>query len=523
MTIAYFDCFSGIAGDMTLGALIDCGVPIEALREGLAALPVSGWELEAQPVLKNGIHAMSVSISLHGVTDEDELQQQLAGDSGHEAAHSHDHGHAHEHVHPHLHAPDKHSHEHSHAHSHEAHTHSHEHTHSHQHVDESEHTHGEHSHDHGHSDAYGHEHEHSHDHSHAHDLEHGHEHEHSHTHGRSMAEIRALIESSEFSPRVKKTSLEIFSVIAQAEAKMHHSTPEDVHFHEIGGVDSLIDICGAAWCLEYLRVDEVYCSALPHSTGTVRCAHGIMPVPAPATLEMLRGAPFVPTGLQGEMITPTGAGIVAALSQSFASPPAFTPQRVGCGAGKKNFADRPNLLRIVIGEKTENTIPSVESSTRSSALAGLEWRKLSLLETNIDDMNPELWDHVLERLFQSGALDAWLQPVQMKKNRPATTLSVLCDHNAQDAVLSTILRETTTLGVRVRETERASLPRSVETVQTPWGEVRVKVARWNEGEVERAAPEYDDVSRLARENKVAAREVYQAASTAWNSGLEQSF
>jgi uncharacterized protein (DUF111 family) len=147
---------------------------------------------------------------------------------------------------------------------------------------------------------------------------------------------------------------------------------------------------------------------------------------------------------------------------------------------------------------------------------------LSLLETNVDDMNPELWDHVLERLFQSGALDAWLQPIQMKKNRPATTLSVLCDKDAQDAVLSTVLRETTTLGVRVREIERAALPRMGETVQTPWGEVRLKVARWSEGEVERAAPEYDDVSRLARENRVAAREVYQAALSAWNRRYDQT-
>ena len=507
MTIAYFDCFSGIAGDMTLGALLDCGVPIEALREGLSVLPVSGWEIEAQPVLKNGIHAMSVSISLHGVTDEDELQRQSAEGSAQEAAHAHSHNHSHSHSHEHAHDEHEHSHEHAHTHEHNSHSHSHEHSHEHK----GEHSHGAHSHN---------------DHSHSHNDEdehtHSHSHEHSHAHGRSMAEIRALIESSGLSPRVKQTSLEIFGVIAQAEAKMHHSTPEEVHFHEIGGVDSLIDICGAAWCLDYLGVDEVYCSALPHSTGTVRCAHGIMPVPAPATLEMLRGAPFVPTGLQGEMITPTGAGIVAALSQSFASPPAFTPRLVGCGAGKKNFADRPNLLRIVIGEKTENTAPTSESSTRSASLAGLEWRKLSLLETNIDDMNPELWDHVLERLFASGALDAWLQPIQMKKNRPATTLSVLCDSNAQDAVLSVILRETTTLGVRVREIERAGLPRTGETVQTPWGEVRVKVARWSEGQLERAAPEYDDVSRLARENRVAAREVYQSALSAWNRRFDET-
>lgn len=487
MNIAYFDCFSGISGDMALGALLDCGVPIEALRTGLAALPIEGWQIDAEPILKNGIHAVSVAISLHGVTDEDELQS--AKSNRQQTAH--DHGHAHTHA-------------------------------------ETDHAHSHHEHEHHHSPAHGHNHEHSHkndeSHSHNHDHEHQHSephaHEHSHAHGRSMAEIRQIIESSTLSSGVKARSLEIFGIIARAEAKMHHSTPEEVHFHEIGGVDSLLDICGVAWCLDYLGVEEVHCSALPHSMGTVNCAHGVMPVPAPATLEILRGVPFVPTGLVGEMVTPTGAGIVGALSQSFGAPPAFTPQLIGCGAGKKNFADRPNLLRVIIGEKAPvkravSASSNAQSSTRSAPDNGLERRNLSLLETNIDDMNPELWDHVLAQLFAAGALDAWLQPVQMKKNRPATTLSVLCDNGAHDAILRVVLRETTTLGVRVQPVERLAMPRTSQKVSTPWGEVRLKVARWTEGEIVRATPEYDDVTRVAQQNNVAAQDVYRAAQRAF--------
>jgi uncharacterized protein (TIGR00299 family) protein len=430
---------------MALGALLDCGVPLDKLRAGLSSLPVHGWDIRTEPILKNGIHAVSVTITLDGMSDEEELANQSS-----DHAHVHeDGGHHHEHDKPHVH---------SHEHSHE------------------------------------------------------HEHAHPHVHGRSMREIRELIEASELSECVKTTSLKIFGVIAEAEAKMHHSTPEEVHFHEIGGVDSLIDIVGVAWCLDYLGVDEVYCSALPHSSGHVHCAHGIMPVPAPATSEMLKGAPFFPTGLQGEMITPTGAGIVAALSLGFGSPPAFVPQHVGAGAGKKNFADRPNLLRVIVGEKTQS---STQLGETRSQLQGLDWQTLSLIETNIDDMNPELWDSVFVRLFAAGALDVWLEPVHMKKNRPAQVLHVLSEAPQRDAIISAILRDTTTLGIRLSEVQRASMPRSIETVQTQWGEVRLKVARWNEGSVERAMPEYDDVARLAREHNVAAREIYLAAQGAF--------
>lgn len=319
-----------------------------------------------------------------------------------------------------------------------------------------------------------------------------------------MAEIRGVINASALSDKVKATSLAIFEKIAAAEAEMHHTTVEDVHFHEIGGVDSLLDICGVAWCLEYLGVDEIYCSALPLSSGFVDCAHGRMPVPAPATLKILKGVPMVATELKGEMVTPTGAAIVAVLAKSFGAPPGLKPQAVGHGAGKKRWPDRPNMLRAILGE--------AEASQKITD--GLEWRTLNVIECNVDDMNPELWDYVMARLFGAGALDVWLQHAQMKKNRPGIIGSVLCPPEARDAVIATLLRETTTLGVRVQTVERAALPREMSTVDTPFGAVRVKIANWPEGGLWRAIPEYDDVLSLAVQSNVAAREVYEAASRA---------
>ena len=433
MTIAYFDCFSGIAGDMALGALIDCGVPLDALRQGLSSLPVHGWQLEARPVLRSGIHGLDVTVTLDGVTDAAELR------------HAHDHAHDHHHSH-----------------------------------------------------------------------EHTHHHEHRHVHGRSMQEIREIIESSDLNERVRRTSLDIFGRIAQAEAYLHHSTPDEIHFHEIGGVDSLIDICGVAWCLDYLEVDEIHCSVLPYSTGFVDCTHGRMPVPAPATLELLKGATMVPTDIRGELITPTGAGILAALSRSYGPPPAMAPRHIGFGSGKKDFADRPNLLRVVIGERVSQ-LPAGDAEGKAgpaaleTELAGLEWQTMVLVQSNIDDMNPEFFDHVFERLFAAGAVDVWLQPVQMKKTRPGSMLSALCHQPAQAQVIAAMLRETTTLGVRSSEVRRAALPRESRTVDTPFGAVRVKIAHWPGRDLRRATPEYADVARLAASHQVPAREVYQAA------------
>jgi uncharacterized protein (TIGR00299 family) protein len=430
-------------------------VPVEKLRQGLSSLPVSGWNIETKPVLKSGIHALNVTITLDGLTDADELHAATHGADSH-----HSHGH------------DHHGHDH------------HEH------------------HNHDHRDGHG-------------GGSHGAA---PHVHGRSMAQIRDIIESSALSDRVKKTSLDIFWSIARVEARMHHSTPEEIHFHEIGGVDSLIDICGVAWCLEYLGVDEVHCSPLPYSSGYVDCAHGRMPVPAPATLELLKGVPMVPTEIRGEMVTPTGAGIVATLSRGFGPPPALTPRHIGFGAGKKEFPDRPNLLRVVIGDLAVADLgKQATGATEVAGLEndGLEWQTMSLVETNIDDMNPEFFNHVFERVFAAGAVDVWLQAAQMKKNRPASLLGALCPQAAREAVVTAILRETTTLGVRVSEVRRAALPRETHTVKTRFGAIRVKVARWPQADVWRAAPEYDDVARLAAQHNAPVHTVFQAALSAF--------
>ncbi len=424
MKIAYFDCFCGIAGDMALAALLDCGAPLAELKQDLASLAVEDWDIRADDVLRSGIHGVKVTITQNGQSDADEL------------AAAHEHHHAHEH---------------------------------------------------------------------SHEGEHSHEHRHHH-HGRSMAEIRALIENSELKPRVQRDALAIFEKIAVAEAKMHHASPDEVHFHEIGGLDSLLDIVGVAWCLDYLGIEKIYASPLPLSSGFVMCAHGRMPVPAPATLEILKGAPWETTEIRGELVTPTGAAILAALCQSFGPAPAMTMSAIGQGAGTKEFAERPNLLRVSIGESSE-----------SGALQGLDWASLALLETNVDDLNPQLWEAVFEALFEAGALDVWTEPIAMKKGRPAQKLCVLCEPGARDGVLSAILRQTSTLGVRVQTVQRAAMQREMKTAQTPFGAVKIKVAHWDEGGVRRGHPEWEDVKARAQERGVAAREVYQAALLAADS------
>jgi uncharacterized protein (TIGR00299 family) protein len=320
-----------------------------------------------------------------------------------------------------------------------------------------------------------------------------------------MREIREVIDASELSAQVKANALAIFEKIAVAEAYLHHSTPDEVHFHEIGGLDSLLDIVGVAWCLDYLGVEALYSSALPLSSGFVNCAHGKMPVPAPATLEMLKNVPWIPTDVRGELVTPTGAGILAALSKGYGSSPALTIEKIGLGAGKKDFPDRPNILRVSIGEAAQ-----AEAAHGKSDL-GLEWTTLTLLETNIDDMNPQLFEAVFESLFALGALDVWTTPIGMKKGRSAQKLSVLCEQSHKSDVLKAILRETTTLGVRISSVERAGLKREFETVSTRFGEVRVKIALWDEENLRRAHPEWDDVKALALKNGVPAREVFEAA------------
>jgi uncharacterized protein (TIGR00299 family) protein len=380
-----------------------------------------------------------------------------------------------------------------------------------------------------------------------------------------MAEIRDIIQSSELPARVKQASLAVFWRIAEIEAKMHHSTPEAIHFHEIGGLDSMLDIIGVCWCLDYLGVEDIYCSALPASTGWVDCAHGRMPIPAPATQELLVGVPMEPTEIKGEMVTPTGAGLMVVLATAFGAMPSMTPEKTGFGAGTKDWPDRPNLVRVVIGETTSAAAPqntdasalpgasalqstleqtvaaqsaleqtltrldnALQNTTTSSALmaderlAGLEWRTLQTLECNIDDMNPEFFGVVFDKLFAAGALDVWIAPLQMKKNRPAWQLGALCDPETTAEVLRAVLRETTTLGVRVQEVQRAALPRQGSQVATNFGDVGIKIACWPQANLLRATPEYNDVERLAHAHGVAARDVYQAALGAFDRAVSDA-
>ncbi len=394
MRVAYFDCFSGISGDMTLGALIDLGVSVEELVAELNKMSLPAWTLEARRVTRRSIRATDVRI-----TTEDA------------------------------------------------------------------------------------------------------------THERSLREIYDIIEPSGLDNDVKQTALRIFDRIAEAEAHVHDTMPNKIHFHELGGLDSVIDIVGAVIGLKMLGVEEVHSSALPLSRGFAKSAHGLMPVPAPATAELLKGVPFYPTDIEGELITPTGAGILVTLAKSFGQPPPLKFDRIGYGSGKKEFR-HPNLLRVMLAE-------TVTSDER------LIWENLALLETNVDDMNPEFFEHVMERAFAAGALDVFLTPIQMKKNRPAILLSVLSQPKDVPALLNLLWRETTTIGVRVSEVKRASLPREIVTVETPFGAVKVKVARCG-GQVENIAPEYEDCQRAAVRCSVPLGEVYWAATHAAKQKVNES-
>jgi len=388
MRIAYFDCFAGISGDMTIGALIGAGVDPQALEQELARLGLEGYALRFGQKVVHGITAVDFDVLVE---------------------------------------PRKH-----------------------------------------------------------------------HEHHRSYAGIARMIEQSGLSEKVKARSLAIFRRLGEAEAKVHNTTLDQIHFHELGAVDSIIDIVGAAIGLEMLGVEEVYVSRLPAGHGFVKAAHGVLPIPAPATVELSKGLPIYPVDVGGELVTPTGAAIVSTLGASFGQMPEMRIESVGYGAGKKEFPF-PNLLRVYIG--------TVEKRPQTHTITSLE--------TNIDDMNPQFYDYLMERLFEKGAMDVFLTPIQMKKNRPATMLTVLCPPEREAEILPILFSETTTLGVRVSHMERYCLNREWHEVKTPYGTVRVKVASL-QGSVQTAEPEYEDCKRLAREKQVPIKQVYQAATQAWN-------
>ena len=318
---------------------------------------------------------------------------------------------------------------------------------------------------------------------------------------RHAPDLIGMIDRAEVSDRVKDQARSIVQRLAEVEARIHHSPIETVHLHEIGGDDALIDMVGVLAALEALQIERVYASPLPLARGWTNSQHGILPLPAPATLALLEGVPVrYVDQVEEELVTPTGAALLTSIAHEFGGFPAMTLGRVGIGSGRRELPF-PNVVRVWLGET-----PARED--------GLSVETLTWLETNIDDLNPQVYEHTLNRLFASGALDVTLTPLQMKKNRPATQLAVLCKPADADRLLTIVLRETTTLGVRRSSIERLSPPRSIEAVETRFGSIRVKVARWND--LVRAVPEYEDCRRAAEAHAAPLLDVLQAAREAWN-------
>ena len=333
---------------------------------------------------------------------------------------------------------------------------------------------------------------HAHDHKHAH----AHDHTHGHTHGRRYVEIRDLIAGAELEATVKARALATFEALGRAEAQVHGAKIEDVHFHEVGAVDAIVDIVGAALGLSLLGIERVTCSPVALGHGTIDSDHGLLPLPAPATIELLRGIPTVPAAVEWETLTPTGAAILGTVVDAFGHLPAMTIEKIGYGAGNDRRGGLPNVLRAVLG--------------RGAGAAG---DRVVCIETNLDDLVPEHFDYLMETLFEAGALDVSLQHLQMKKNRPGFLLRVLARPSERDALARIVFAESTAIGVRLSEWDRLVLDREVRRVETPFGRLRVKVIRGLEGALT-FSPEYDDCKKAARKSGVPLRDVVAAVTAA---------
>jgi len=445
MRIAYLECFSGISGDMFLGALVDAGVPGALLEETVAALNL-GARLEISRVDRSGISAAKVDVYARGEKDKPREQ-----------AH-HDHHHDHEDGHHHQHEP----------------------------VELLEHNYAR-------GDAA---------------SRAGAPAPHTHEYGRGLKEIREIIGKTKISETAKAKAIAIFEALGKAEAKIHNQDIEAIHFHEVGAVDAMVDIVCAAVGAEALGVDEIVCSSLNVGGGTVKCAHGTFPVPAPATVELLKDAPVYSSGIQAELVTPTGAAIVKTLCTRFAGFPAMKMEKSGYGAGARDFPGHANVVRLTVGEA------DFEFAAKISQEA------ITVLEANLDDLNPQVFGYVMDRLLEEGALDAFAVPVQMKKNRPGTLLTVLCRPEDASKLTQLLFTETSTLGVRRREEKRQALARKWVTVDTRWGKIRMKVASMN-GTVTNYAPEYEDCRRIAAENHVPLKTVMQEALQKYIPGTDR--
>jgi uncharacterized protein (TIGR00299 family) protein len=315
---------------------------------------------------------------------------------------------------------------------------------------------------------------------------------------RFLPDVEAILAKGRMTTRQHELARTIFHKLAAAEAAVHGMPVERVHFHEVGALDSIADITGAAVAIDLLNVERITCRSVPPGSGTVKCAHGIMPVPAPATAKLLQGMPLAKAPVTGELVTPTGAAILATVVNEFTDQPAMTVERIGCGAGRKDFVEQPNILRVFVG--TSPAAPAVDTDS------------VTVLETNLDDVAPEVIGYCFERLFAAGALDVFTVPVQMKKNRPGVLISVIAEPATVPALEAVLFRETGTFGIRRHSAARSKLSREATTLPTPWGPVRAKRG-WRDG-LELVTPEYDDCARVAREQGVALREVYAAATAA---------
>lgn len=380
---AYFDCYSGISGDMILGALVDLGVDIKDIRKALKKLDLKGYKLQAKKIQRNGLACTQITVDIEKPKPQ--------------------------HSHPH----------------------------------------------------------------------------------RSFTSIKKLIEQSDLPAKVKNNSIKIFKRIAKVEAQIHNTTIEKIHFHEVGGIDSIVDIVGGVWAMESLKLDKIYSSDLNVGEGFVDCAHGRLPVPAPATLKLLKGIPVFSTGVKNEMTTPTGAAMIGFYAEKFQSMPTMTLTEDGYGAGSRIFPSIPNLLRVMVGE-----MPMKDSEN------------LVMIETNIDDMNPEIFDSVMESLFSAGALDVFFTSINMKKNRPAIKVSVLAEKRERELLSKILLKETTSFGIRYYEVGRLILERKTQKLKTPYGVIKVKIGNLD-GEIIKAIPEFEDCKKAARSKKVPVKKVYE--------------
>jgi len=458
MKVLYYDCFCGISGDMNLAALLDLGVPKEYLIQEISKLKLdSEYEIKIGKAAKHGINGMRVDVILKKqLNDNRHVTEQKLSDNHHEHKHDHTHKNDHPHNHEHNHSQDN-------IHNNNIHNHSHNHNN---------------------------ENNHNHVHDHCHDENPTHTSNHEHHH-RNLKNIENIINSSDLNNHVKSLSMNMFMKVAEAEAKVHGKTLYEVHFHEVGAIDSIIDMVGAAICLDYLEVDKIIASPVQVGGGFVKCAHGLMPVPAPATVEILKNIPINTGIVPFETTTPTGAAILAANVKEFTPKIDFSIKKVAYGIGHRDL-EIPNVLRVYLGE--EQKPEKIEGQY--------------ILETNIDDMNPEFYGYVEEKLFDIGALDVFKTPIYMKKGRPGIKLSVLINEQIESNVLDIIFKETTSIGVRKYKVEKIMLNREFSKVKTRYGEITIKKSYYKEKLV-KYKPEYEECKRAAREHNVTIEKIYR--------------